>query len=215
MCWIQKTGHVNTSTIWQSAHYSGTGLLHNIHSRSSQYFSQDCELSSHTTYDVFVNYIHEWQRTYCKQQIFEKLFMAILLTSGVFVRNLLREEVVEEVFFYIRFLRDGWHEVQIVASSNKLTHCLLDTGLVWENNTGLSGQATGRKNTLGCLNKDCEQWQRRLLQWLTSFFSSWFRSLFSYSDHVALSIQFLDWDLGRLNVNLVACTLMGTYVSSL
>ena len=50
------------------------------------------------------------------KQIFEKLFMEILVTLRVFTRNLLREEVAEEIFFsYFVLMPDLGYEPGLYA----------------------------------------------------------------------------------------------------
>ena len=55
-----------------------------IRNWSLQPFSQDYDLPSHTTYVVCVKFLQEWWDRYFKvdseQQIFETIFMAVLLT---------------------------------------------------------------------------------------------------------------------------------------
>ena len=55
-----------------------------IHNWSQQFFRQDYYLVSHVTYVVCINSIHDWRDLQFKvdyeRQIFEKLFMAILVT---------------------------------------------------------------------------------------------------------------------------------------
>ena len=81
--------------------------------------SQNYDLISHTTYTVCANFIcvYEWLNLQFKvdseRQIFEKLFISILFTLRIFARNLLIEEVTEEIFFLYRF--DIWSEVLTVA----------------------------------------------------------------------------------------------------
>ena len=48
------------------------------------------DLVSHTSYVGCVNFIQKWRQVDSERQIFEKLFMAIWFTLGVFARNLLR-----------------------------------------------------------------------------------------------------------------------------
>ena len=54
-----------------------------IYNWSLQPLSQDYDLTSHTTYVVCVNFIHEWRQLQFKvdseRQIFEKLFMQFYL----------------------------------------------------------------------------------------------------------------------------------------
>ena len=71
-----------------------------IHNWPIQPFNQDYNLASHTTYVVYANFMSSRQT---ERQIFGKLSMAILFTFGVFVRNLQREEITEEIFSYFRF----------------------------------------------------------------------------------------------------------------
>ena len=63
-----------------------------IHNWSQQFFSQDYNRISHIIYDVCVNFIHELQNQHFKvdfeQQIFEKLFTAILITLRITATNL-------------------------------------------------------------------------------------------------------------------------------
>ena len=65
-------------------------LITYIHNWSLQYFFQDYDLASYTTYVVCVNFIHEWQDLQFKEnserQIFENLFSEFLLkTETAFV----------------------------------------------------------------------------------------------------------------------------------
>ena len=52
------------------------------------------DLVSHTTYVAFVKFIHKWRdlrfKVDSERQIFEKLFMAVLITLIVPASNLLR-----------------------------------------------------------------------------------------------------------------------------
>ena len=58
------------------------------------------DLVSHTTYVVFVNFIHKWRfKVDSELQIFsEKLFIAILFTFRVFARNLERGNRRRNIF---------------------------------------------------------------------------------------------------------------------
>ena len=55
-----------------------------IHNSSLQYFSQDYDLASYTTYVVCVNFIHECLDPQFKVELFEKLLVAFYLFLGVF-----------------------------------------------------------------------------------------------------------------------------------
>ena len=56
--------------------------------------NRNYNLTTHTNYIVCVNFIYEWRNLQFKvdseRQIFGKLFIAILFTLRVFIRNLLR-----------------------------------------------------------------------------------------------------------------------------
>ena len=88
------------------------------------------ELVSHTTYVVCVNCIYRWRDLHFKvgseQQIFEKLFMAILFNLRAFARNLLREYRRRNTFC-ILFWYLAW-DSNSGFLSNKPTHYLLDHG---------------------------------------------------------------------------------------
>ena len=68
-----------------------------IHNWSLQSFSQDYNIASH--YVACGNFIHEWRDS--ELQIFEKLFMAILLTLRVFARNLHRVCRRKNIFIFL------------------------------------------------------------------------------------------------------------------
>ena len=59
-------------------------------------------LASHTTYIVYVNFIHEWRDLQFKvdseRQIFEKLFMAILFALSFCQKS--AEEIAVEIFSF-------------------------------------------------------------------------------------------------------------------
>ena len=64
------------------------------------------DLVTHITYVVCVNFIHKWPdrlKSTPNDRFFKKLFMTILFTLKVFARNLLREEIAEEILFVFRF----------------------------------------------------------------------------------------------------------------
>ena len=77
-----------------------------IHNWSLLSFRQDYDLPSHITYVVYVNFIREWRNVDSEQPILEKLFIAILLTLGVFTRRLLRRNRRRNICSYFRF--DAW-----------------------------------------------------------------------------------------------------------
>ena len=56
-----------------------------IHNLFITPLSQDCDLASHTTYIVCVNFIHKWRdlqfKVVSERQIFEKLFHGNLIYS--------------------------------------------------------------------------------------------------------------------------------------
>ena len=80
------------------------GSTNVIHNWSIQPFSQDYYLSSHTTYVVCINFVHERRHLQftvdSERQIFEKLFMVILLLCQKFCQS----------FCYI-FVFDVWSKV--------------------------------------------------------------------------------------------------------
>ena len=92
-----------------------------------QPFSQDYGLASHTAHVVCVNFIHEWRDLQLKVDsaghIFEKLFMAIFFTLGVFARTQLKE-VAEEMFSFSCLT---WG-LKRSYTSNKPIHNPLDYG---------------------------------------------------------------------------------------
>ena len=102
-----------------------------IHNWSLQPFSQDCGLASHATYVVCFNFIHEWQdlqfNVDSEQQIFEKLFMAILFTFPEFLPEICWKEIAEKNTFRISFWCLAWSSNPVFLS-NKPTHYLLDHG---------------------------------------------------------------------------------------
>ena len=91
---------------YRRLHLCGITYIHNC---STQPFSQDYDLVSHTTYVACVNFVHEWRNPQFKvipeRQIFffKKLFIAILFTLRVFGR----EEVTVEMFFIFRLFGDA------------------------------------------------------------------------------------------------------------
>ena len=92
------------------------------------------DLVSHTTSVVCVNFIHEWRDLQFKvdseQQIFEKLFMAILFSLRVFARNLLRGNQRRNTF-RILFWCLAWGSKPGFLS-NKSTHYLLNQQSGWK-----------------------------------------------------------------------------------
>ena len=64
-------------------------ILHTQHNWSLQIFSQDYNLTSHTTYVVYVNWRYLQFKVDSERQIFQKLFMLILFIFRVFAGNLL------------------------------------------------------------------------------------------------------------------------------
>ena len=69
------------------------------HNRSLQPISQVYDLASHSTYVVCVNFIHEF-KVDSERQIFEKLFMAILIILRVFASNLLKGRCRRYIFIF-------------------------------------------------------------------------------------------------------------------
>ena len=79
-----------------------------IHNWSLQAFSQDYDLTFHTTYVVWDNFIHKWWELQLKvdsERFFEKLFMAILFTRRLFP-EICWEEIAEEILLVFCF--DVW-----------------------------------------------------------------------------------------------------------
>ena len=87
-----------------------------IHNWSSQHFSQDYDLVSHT------NFTHEWRylrfKVDSERQIFlEKLFMAIFyFILRVFARNLLRGSCRRNIYSYSYSRFDVWSGLWTKAS---------------------------------------------------------------------------------------------------
>ena len=75
-----------------------------MHNSPLQPFSQDYDLASQTTYVVCDNIIHECRDLQFKidyeRQIFEQLFMAIILTLRAFARNPLRGSQGKNIFIF-------------------------------------------------------------------------------------------------------------------
>ena len=77
------------------------------HNRSLQPISQVYDLASHSTYVVYVNFIHEF-KVDSERQILEKLFMAILFILRVFASHLLRRRRRRYIFV---LMSDLWFEL--------------------------------------------------------------------------------------------------------
>ena len=107
---------LQTYFIWQKR---------NVRNWSLQPFSQDYDLSSHTTHVVCVNLIHvfrelRWLRT---TDFLKNFFMAGLF---IFASNLLRENRRWNIFFHISFWCLTWDTNP--GFTSKPTHYLLDHG---------------------------------------------------------------------------------------
>ena len=98
----------NTVQVWINVK-NYNSILHTYINLQS--FSPDYDLASHTTYIVWVNFIHKRRdlqfKVDSKRQIFEKLFMAILFTLRISVRNLLKGSIRRNIFFVFRFIREA------------------------------------------------------------------------------------------------------------
>ena len=86
---------------------SDSVLLHTYIIGYYDCFSQSYGLASHIPYVECFNFIHEWRGVQFKvdleRQIFEKLFIAILLTLRVFGQKSAERKSPKEYFFHISF----------------------------------------------------------------------------------------------------------------
>ena len=91
------------------------------------------DLVSHTTYVVCINFIHKWRDLQIKVNFERQIFWAsfhgnIYLLLRVFARNLLREEIAEEMLFVFCFWYLAWVSNPSLTS-NKPTVYILDYGV--------------------------------------------------------------------------------------
>ena len=102
-----------------------------LHNWSLQPFSQDYNIASHTTYVLWVNFIHEWGNLQFKVDRFlRSFFMAIWFTLRVFARTLLRVSRRRNIFVFSVWCL-SW-DLNSSRTFNKPIHHLLDYG-DWKN----------------------------------------------------------------------------------
>ena len=94
-CWYNRMVSNTTQKIYYIHAY--------IHNRLLKFFSQACDLASHTTYVVCVNFYKCVEGpTYINSewQILDKLYISIFFTLKVFARNLLRGSRLRNIFIF-------------------------------------------------------------------------------------------------------------------
>ena len=88
-----------SGTLWLYIHKVKEFLY--IHNWLLQPFSQDYGLASHSTHVVCINFIHEYSLTSTPNDKFlRNLFWQFYFNLRVFARNLLREEIAEDIYFF-------------------------------------------------------------------------------------------------------------------
>ena len=71
MLLTKTTIKIRNTCLVVSYQLQAISLMHNVHNWSLQPFSQDEDLSSHTTNVVCISFMHEWQDQCCKSEIFK------------------------------------------------------------------------------------------------------------------------------------------------